>query len=187
MEKLIKEHIFIILDLATLDKILPAHPLLVEAAAGDKSLLEFPLTVGTLEPAFDPDVFTYVLRLPAGTESVVLQPQIANRNFQTIIKAGETQYKWTEAIPVTEGLEITITCGGLSMNQPASDALPDQTYTLTVAYDEQIVDDGDITSELDDSADTGDAGADGLMLAVAMVLSLAGAASLLLFRRRTQE
>ena len=151
---------------------------------------------GSLEPAFDPDVHEYTLYVPEGTESVTLLPVAFNLNYQVRTQVGDVTYKWIEPVPVTVGTVITITCGDPawpSMNNgdwgSGAEYIPGEVYTLTVAYAEDTAggEDGEVTAELDDSAETGDPGTSSLLLMAAMALSLAGIAAAVVYRRRTEK
>lgn len=137
---------------------------------------------GLLDPAFDPAITEYELQVPLGTESLVLQPQAANRNFSTTTKIGDTEYKWNQSIPVVEGTVITVICGDGSQDT-------DKVYTFTIAFAAAVDDgeDGEITSELDKSANTGDPGAAGMGWMALMGVCLAGAGLTLAGARRTGQ
>lgn len=159
---------------------------------------------GILDPAFDPATHEYTLSVPYGTESITLLPVAFNLNYQVRTQVGDATYKWIEPVPVVDGTVITITCGDPSwpsMNNGSwgtgGENVPAEVYTLTVAYEEEViddggngggtVDDGEVTAELDNTANTGDSGASNLLLVGAMAFSLAGIAFALTARRRRQE
>ncbi|MDO4289001.1 MAG: Ig-like domain-containing protein [Eubacterium sp.] len=103
----------------------------------DKSLKALTTDAGDLSPAFDASVKDYTLKLPKGTESVVVTPTAANKNYQVRASADGTEYKRTQAIPVVNGTVIKVECGNPSwpsMNGTVGDA---QIYTLTVSMENQ--------------------------------------------------
>ena len=90
-------------------------------------------SAGTVSPAFDKDTHAYTLTLPAGTESVVVTPTASNKNYQVRTFVGETEYKRTASVPVTEGTVITVKCADPAW--PTMNDKPEaaQVYTFTVA------------------------------------------------------
>ena len=88
-------------------------------------------SVGQLDKTFAPETTEYKLTLPVGTESIKVTPTADNKNFQVHTRIGETTYRRSQDIPVTEETVIKITCGdGVSMNSGATPTV----YTFTVAY-----------------------------------------------------
>ena len=98
-------------------------------SSNDTSLKALVFSKGTLSPAFASETLEYTLSLPAGTEGIVVTPTATNKNFQVHIKAGQTEYKRTAAVPVADGTVLTLEVGtGESMNSGATPT----TYTVTV-------------------------------------------------------
>lgn len=98
-------------------------------SSNDTSLKALSFSKGTLSPAFTSETLEYILALPAGTEGIVVTPTATNKNFQVHIKAGQTEYKRTATVPVTDGTVLTLEVGtGESMNSGATPT----TYTVTV-------------------------------------------------------
>lgn len=98
-------------------------------SSNDTSLKALSLSKGTLSPAFASETLEYTLSLPAGTEGIIVTPTAANKNFQVHIKAGQTEYKRTATVPVTNGTVLTLEVGtGESMNSGATPT----TYTVTI-------------------------------------------------------
>ena len=98
---------------------------------------------GALDKAFDPETAAYTLTLPAGTESVMVVPTAANKNFQVRTSVGDTTYKRTESVPVSDGTVITVKCDDPSwptMNNISGADFHAHTYTFTVAIEEQTGD-----------------------------------------------
>ena len=101
----------------------------------DKTVKAVAFSAGSLDKAFAADTHEYTLSVPEGTESVVVTPTAANRNYQVHTYVGETEYKRTASVPVTAGTVITVKCGDPawpSMNDNTGDA---QVYTFTVAQE----------------------------------------------------
>jgi len=147
--------------------------------SNDKSLRDVE-TIGTLDSAFSPEVLEYTLTVPAGTEQLVLHHQAANRNFLVVSKVGSTEYKWNQPVPVEDGTQIVVYTDANGDNGGIQ-------YTFTVAYEDESTENGEVTSEEDNSPATGDSRADNLLLGGAIALSLAGIAFALIARRRPQE
>ncbi len=98
----------------------------------DTSLKALSFSKGTLAPAFESKTLEYTLNVPADTESIVVTPTAANKNFQVHTKIGETEYKRTAAVPVADGTVLTIEVGtGASMNEGATPTI----YTVTIHKD----------------------------------------------------
>ncbi len=101
----------------------------------DKTVKAVAFSAGSLDKAFAADTHEYTLSVPEGTESVVVTPTAANRNYQVHTYVGETEYKRTASVPVAVGTVITVKCGDPawpSMNNNTGDA---QVYTFTVAQE----------------------------------------------------
>ena len=100
----------------------------------DKSLKGLETDKGVLDPVFDTDVKAYTVSVPVGTTEIKVTPTATNKNYQVRASVNGTEYKRTEAIPVSEGTEIRVECGNPSwpsMNGPGGES---QIYTLKVAY-----------------------------------------------------
>lgn len=103
--------------------------------SNDTSLKALAFSKGTLSPAFASETLEYTLALPAGTEGIVVTPTATNKNFQVHIMAGETEYKRTATVPVTDGTVLTLEVGtGESMNSGATPT----TYTITVDLPDEV-------------------------------------------------
>ncbi len=97
----------------------------------DSTVKDIAFDKGTLSPAFDKDTHEYTLTVPSDTDSVLVTPTASNKNYQVRTRTGDTVYKRTSQIPVSDGTEITIECnydGSLSMNESGET----NTYTITV-------------------------------------------------------
>lgn len=171
--------------------------------ANNKTLQQIVFDQGTLDPEFAPDIHSYTLTVPTGTEGLFVMPLAFNLNYQVRTSVEGTEYKLMEGVPAADGTVITIICGDPqwpSMNNSTgndgsgAEAFPAETYTITIAY-EDVVDDGDgdsdengepeVTSTEDDSPKTGDAN---MMIPLAMMaglVGLAGAGAALAVKRRT--
>ena len=119
----------------------------------DKTLKALSFSAGTLSPAFDKDTHSYMLTVPAGTDSVVVTPTASNKNYQVRTYVGETEYKRTAAVPVADNTEITVKCGDPSwpsMNNGeygnGSESIPGETYTVTVKAEGGAVPQGSLDS-----------------------------------------
>lgn len=94
----------------------------------DTSLKALTFSAGNLAPAFASDTLAYTLTVPAGTEGVIVTPTALNKNYQTHILVGETEYKRTETVPVVDGTVITISVG-------SGDSATAYTVAVSVAVD----------------------------------------------------
>ena len=104
----------------------------------DTHLADLKSSVGVLDPAFDPEMTEYTLVLPTITDKVTITPTAINKNFQVHISVGETEYKRSAEIPVTNGTVIKLEVGtGASM----SSGTP-TTYTVTVTQAASLAYDG---------------------------------------------
>lgn len=86
---------------------------------------------GTLSPAFDKDTHEYTLTVPSDADSVLVTPTASNKNYQVRTRIGNTEYKRTRQVPVSDGTEIIVECnydGSLSMNPDGET----NTYTIKV-------------------------------------------------------
>jgi len=68
-------------------------------------------SAGTLNQTFSPDVKDYVLNVPTDVEAIKITPTAKNKNFQVHTRIGDTLYKRTKMVPVSNGTKITITVG----------------------------------------------------------------------------
>lgn len=105
----------------------------------DTRLKTLTFSVGTLSPEFNSDTFEYTLTVPADTESVVVTPTAANKNYQVRTykntatpEEDGTEYKRAAAIPVEDGAKLIVMCGHDSW--PTMNGTSDgvKTYTVTV-------------------------------------------------------
>ena len=74
----------------------------------DTSLKALTFSTGILSPAFAGDTLEYTLSVPYGTRGLTVTPTAVNKNFQTHILVGETEYKRTATVPVEDGTVITV-------------------------------------------------------------------------------
>lgn len=91
---------------------------------------------GTLDKKFASDVDAYTLTVPAGVESIYVEPTAENKNFQVRTFIGETEYKRTALVPVADGTVITVKCGDPtwpSMNESEGAT----TYKFTVSQESE--------------------------------------------------
>lgn len=63
---------------------------------------------GVLSPAFTPDTTEYTLTIPAGTNGVIVTPELENPACTMEIKSGKVSYNRNTEIPVTNGTKISI-------------------------------------------------------------------------------
>lgn len=162
--------------------------------ANNKTLQELVFDAGTLAPEFAPTVHNYTLTVPAGTDTLFAMPLAFNLNYQVRTSVGGTEYKLMEGVPVSDGTEITMICGDPSwpsMNNggfgTGAEDVAAETYTVTIAYAE-VVDNGGIDENgvpevtTDSSPKTGDTG---MLLPLAMLLSLIAVVMSVITKRRT--
>ena len=98
----------------------------------DTYLTALTFSAGTLEPAFDSEIYEYTLTLPEGAQSVKVTPTAANKNFMAKSIVGGTEYARTKDVPVADGAIITVRCGDPdwpSMNFPPFE---ETDYVVTV-------------------------------------------------------
>lgn len=101
----------------------------------DTTIKELQFSSGTLAPAFDKDTHEYTLNIPAGTTSVIVTPTASNKNYQVRTRIGDTVYKRTANVPVSDSTEIVVECnyeGSVSMNPDGETSA----YTITVNIEE---------------------------------------------------
>lgn len=97
----------------------------------DSTVKDITFDKGALSPAFDKDTHEYTLTVPADTDSVLVTPTASNKNYQVRTRIGDTAYKRTAQVPVSDGTEIIVECnyeGSLSMNTDGEA----NTYTISV-------------------------------------------------------
>lgn len=165
--------------------------------ANNKTLQQMVFDQGTLKPEFTPDVHSYTLTVPSGTESLFAMPLAFNLNYQVRTSVAGTEYKLMNGVPVADGTVITMTCGDPqwpSMNNgtygTGAEEVPAQVYEVTIAYEDVVEDGGsnggepEVSASQDDAPKTGDAS---MMLPFAMMaglIGLAGAGLALTVKRR---
>ncbi len=100
----------------------------------DTSLKKLSISSGKLTPSFKSDVYEYVLTIDGDTQSLVVEPTAANKNYLvktflnkkvTTNKDGNSFYKRTESIPASSGDIIYIGIGENawpSMNNQGAEA-----------------------------------------------------------------
>lgn len=101
----------------------------------DTTIKELQFSSGMLEPAFDKNTHEYTLNVPNGTTSVIVTPTASNKNYQVRTRIGDTVYKRTANVPVSDGTEIVVECnyeGSVSMNPDGETSA----YTITVNIEE---------------------------------------------------
>lgn len=102
----------------------------------DTSVIGISFSEGTLDKTFASDVYVYTLTVPAGVESIYVEPTAANKNYQVRTFIGETEYKRTALVPVANGTVITVKCGDPSW--PSMNGKVDaHTYTFTVSQESE--------------------------------------------------
>ncbi len=97
----------------------------------DSTIKDIAFDKGTLSPAFNKDIHEYTLTVPSDTDSVLVTPTASNKNYQVRTRIGDTTYKRTKEVPVSNGTEIIVECnyeGSLSMNTDGEA----NTYTIKV-------------------------------------------------------
>ena len=101
-----------------------SYPLVIRrpSATLDTSLSDLRVDVGTLEPAFAPDVFTYTLAVPEERDRLVVTPTPRNPRA-TVTAAGGTS-------PGTVGIGVGTT--DIPIRVVSEDGTADATYTITV-------------------------------------------------------
>lgn len=109
----------------------------------DNTLKSLAASSGNLLPDFNKDTHEYVLKVPAGTESLVVIPEASNKNYMVETKVGETVYRYKREIPVEDGTIITVTCGDPSW--PSMSPAPEkaQVYHITVQEETLTIKDPD--------------------------------------------
>ena len=101
----------------------------------DRTLKSIGFSAGKLDKSFAKDTRAYTLYVPQGTTSVKVTPTAANKSYQVRTFAGDTLYKRTADVPVTDGATITVKSGYDNMDA-ANDAADAVTYTFTVKVGE---------------------------------------------------
>ncbi|MBQ1515842.1 MAG: DUF4430 domain-containing protein, partial [Lachnospiraceae bacterium] len=76
------------------------------------SLAALSVDGATLSPAFSPDNMTYTVYVPAGTAQLTIQATAANKQNNVVYRVGETEYRRTAAVPVENGTDVSVICGG---------------------------------------------------------------------------
>lgn len=97
----------------------------------DTTVKEISFDKGTLYPAFDKDTHEYTLTVPSDTDSVLVTPTASNKNYQVRTRIGDTVYKRTAQVPVSDDTSIVVECnyeGSLSMNGAGEE----NSYTIKV-------------------------------------------------------
>lgn len=103
----------------------------------DSTIKNITFDNGTLSPAFDKDTHEYTLTVPSYTKSIFVTPTASNKNYQVRTRIGDTEYKRTRQVPVSDGTEIIVECnydGSLSMNTDGET----NTYTINVKKESNI-------------------------------------------------
>lgn len=101
-------------------------------SSNDKTLKGITAGTGTFDTDFSSTDREYILTVSENTEKLTIIPTANNKNFQVRTYVGDTVYKRTAEIPVSDGTEIIIKCGDPSwpsMNQTDTDA---EIYKITV-------------------------------------------------------
>ena len=97
-----------------------------------KALKDLSFDDGTLSPAFNPEVHSYTLALDDGVESVKVTPTAQNKLFKVGTFLGETEYKRSAAVPVTDNENLKIVCGRKDWPTMGTNTEDEQVYTVTV-------------------------------------------------------
>ena len=101
----------------------------------DRSLAGIGFSAGKLDKSFAKDTRAYTLYVPEGTTSVKVTPTAANKSYQVRTFAGDTLYKRTADVPVTDGATITAKSGYDNLDA-ANDAADTVAYTFAVKVGE---------------------------------------------------
>ncbi len=111
----------------------------------DTALDGISFSQGRLSQPFDRDTYAYTLYLTNEDDSVIVRPDMKNKNYQARVYLGAADaaqpgYKRTRPIPVKAGDVITVLTGDPSwptMNAPEYGYAPPEpkTYTFTIAED----------------------------------------------------
>ena len=102
----------------------------------DRALKSVAFSVGTLDKSFARDTHSYTLTVPEGTASVKVTPTAANKKYQVRTFVGDTLYKRTADVPVTDGATITVKSGYADLDA-ANDAADAVVYTFTVKVESE--------------------------------------------------
>ncbi|MBO5164472.1 MAG: cadherin-like beta sandwich domain-containing protein [Ruminococcus sp.] len=97
----------------------------------DSTIKDIAFDKGELSPAFDKNTHEYTLTVPSDADKLTITPTASNKNYQVRTRIGDTAYKRTAQVPVSDGTEIIVECnyeGSLSMNTDGEA----NTYTITV-------------------------------------------------------
>ena len=97
----------------------------------DRALAGIAFSAGALDKDFSSGQHAYTLTVPEGTTSVAVTPTAANKSYQVRTFVGDTPYRRTADVPVSDGATITVKSGYEDMDA-ANDAADAVAYTFTV-------------------------------------------------------
>lgn len=113
----------------------------------DSTVKDITFDKGTLSPAFDKSTHEYTLTVTSDTDSILVTPTASNKNYQVRTRIGDTAYKRTAQVPVSDGTEIIVECnydGSLSMNTDGET----NTYTIRVQKEVSVPAEAQNVSEI---------------------------------------
>lgn len=97
----------------------------------DRTVKMITFSSGKVEPAFEKDIHQYTLTVPKGIDKIKVTPTASNKNYQVKTFVGDTEYKRTKYIPISDGTRINVKCG--DKNWPSMSPMGDaQEYEFTV-------------------------------------------------------
>ncbi|GEM_PF-930055 len=99
------------------------------------ALQSLSFNTGSLSPAFDAATTSYTLTVPTACTGVTVSAKAADPNIKVVTSVGDTTYKRTETVPVTEGTEIKVAVGGTFYDADNNYSAYDRytVYTVTIA------------------------------------------------------
>lgn len=96
----------------------------------DKTLKNIEFSTGSLIDIFSSTTSgPYNYYAPAGTTSVKITPRATNTAYQTRVMIGDNTYKLLDDVPIVDGEQITVSCGGPDWSDTTH---PAQSYTIAV-------------------------------------------------------
>lgn len=102
--------------------------------SSDTSLASLSFDAGKLNTEFSKDTLNYTLTVPSDVSEIKVDAEASNKQNQVYLTVGDTEYRRTDSIPVTNGAELKIRCGD-ETNTDEINITP-TTYTITMVTSE---------------------------------------------------